>query len=163
RRHGAVPALLQRAARLPDLRGLLSGARAALLLLQQPARRLPGVRRARRRAPLRSGADRPPAREAAPRRALLRGAARAAAARGGARGPRGAVPLPPGYALQGPAGDRANRPPRGLGRAGGRVRAWRPHRPPPVRGPRRALPAPPAGAALRVAPGGPGTPGERPA
>src|SRR5207253_2490828 len=80
--------------------------------------------------------------EAAPRRALLGGAARAAAARGGARGPRGAVPLPPRYALQGPAGDRARRPARVLGGAGGRVRARRPHRPPAVRGPRPAPPAP---------------------
>src|SRR5439155_254047 len=77
--------------------------------------------------------------------------------------PGATAPLPPGYALQGLAGHRANRPPRGLGRAGGRVRAWRPHRPPAVRGPRRALPAPPAGDALRVAQGGPGRPGERPA
>src|SRR3989442_1442077 len=159
----AAPALLQRTARLPDVRRLLPGARAALLLLQQPARRLPRVRRARRRAPLRSGADRPQAPGAAPRRALLRGAARAAAARGGARGPRGAVPLPPGHALQGPAGHREGRAPRGLGRARGRVRARRPHRPPAVRRPPRALPAPPAGDALPLGPGGPGRPGARPA
>jgi excinuclease ABC A subunit len=58
--------LLQRAARLPGVRRVLSGALAPVLLVQQPPRRLSRVRRARRAATVRSRADRPATRGAAP-------------------------------------------------------------------------------------------------
>src|SRR5205823_7359379 len=102
-REGATRALLQRAARVPRVRRVLSRARPALLLLQQPARRLPGVQRPWRRAPVRSSAHRAAPGDAPPRGALVDRAARAAAARVGPRGAGAPVSLPPGDPLPRPA------------------------------------------------------------
>ena len=96
----AAAAVLQRAPRLPGVRGVVPGDRAALLLVQQPARRLSDVRRSRRARRLDPALLVPRADEAAARRARAGRRAGAARLRRGPDGARGALPVPARHAVR---------------------------------------------------------------
>ena len=122
RRSRPARALLQRATRLPRLRGLLSRAFPALLLLQQSARRVPRLQRARSAASLRSGP-----RRGAPGPAVARGARIRCAPRPVRPGDddphaRRTLRLSSRDAVCRPSPARAAGGARGLGRRGARVR-----------------------------------------
>ena len=109
--------------RLPGLRLHHSGDRAAAVLVQQPVRRLPGMRRARRRAAHRRRPGHPrPRRHAAQGRHRAVGEIVIALLHPDARRARQALPLHARHQMEGPAEEDAGRDPLRLRRGRDQIR-----------------------------------------